>query len=60
MRPLRWQHLHVPVLHMACAHVLKQAVDAKEPFLIGTYPFVLERCGQSGNPDLLTELCACP
>lgn len=43
LRPLQWQHLHVPLLPMSCRHVLKHAVDVKEPFLIGTYTSVLER-----------------
>lgn len=43
LRPFKWQYLHVPLLPMSCQHVLKHAVDAKEPFLIGTYTSVLER-----------------
>ncbi len=43
LRPLEWQHLHVPLLPMSCRHVLKHAVDVKEPFLIGTYTSVLDR-----------------
>ena len=43
LRHLQWQHLHVPLLPMSCRHVLKHAVDVKEPFLIGTYTSVLER-----------------
>lgn len=43
LRPLQWQHLYIPLLPMSCRHVLKHAVDAKEPFLIGTCTTVLER-----------------
>ncbi|CAN0213751.1 unnamed protein product, partial [Laminaria digitata] len=43
LRPLQWQHLHVPLLPMSCQHILRHAVDAKEPFLIGTYTSVLDR-----------------
>ena len=43
LRPFQWQHLHVPLLPMSCRHVLSHAVEAKEPFLIGTYTSVLER-----------------
>ncbi|CAM9257348.1 unnamed protein product, partial [Hapterophycus canaliculatus] len=55
LRPLQWQHLHVPLLTMSCRHVLKQAIDVKEPFLMGTYTSVLERRVDSTCRETLTR-----
>ncbi|CAM9114977.1 unnamed protein product, partial [Ectocarpus sp. 4 AP-2014] len=49
LRPLQWQHLYIPLLPMSCRHVLKHAVDAKEPFLIGTCTTVLESFSRPGH-----------
>ncbi|KAG5186188.1 hypothetical protein JKP88DRAFT_310417 [Tribonema minus] len=48
LRPFEWQYMSVPLCHQGSAHVLRHAVESKEPFLIGTYPSVLEALCPAG------------
>ena len=37
LKPLRWQHLYIPILQSTMHSIFKIAVKSREPFLIGAF-----------------------